>query len=88
MVETCWQVTDVGYLVLFLAVAGGMLWLDSQANSLGNVLRLSEPIDYQGKLCGYDEEVGHLQNSPLSCSIPTRFSSISMKAGKLVESLR
>lgn len=50
------QVTDVGYLILFLAVGFGMLWLDSQANTLGNVLRLSEPIDYQGRLCGYDEE--------------------------------
>ena len=53
------EVTDVGYLLLFLAVAFGMLWLDAQANYLGNVLRLSEPIDYQGRLCGYDEEVGN-----------------------------
>ncbi|CAK9078004.1 unnamed protein product [Durusdinium trenchii] len=51
------QVTDVGYLILFLAVALGMFWLDSCAHSLGNVLRLSEPIDYKGNLCGYDEEV-------------------------------
>eukprot|EP00438_Fugacium_kawagutii_P004749 Skav203086 [mRNA] locus=scaffold447:141236:143077:+ [translate_table: standard] len=56
-INTIRQVTDVGYLILFLAVGFGMLWLDSQANSLGNVLRLSEPIDYQGRLCGYDEEV-------------------------------
>ena len=49
----------MGYLLLFLAVAFGMLWLDAQANYFGNVLRLSEPIDYQGRLCGYDEEVGN-----------------------------
>ena len=54
-INTIRQVTDVGYFILFLAVACGMLWLDSQAKSLGNVLRLSEPIDYQGRLCGYDE---------------------------------
>lgn len=54
-VSTTFEVTDVGYFILFLAVACGMLWLDSQAKSLGNVLRLSEPIDYQGRLCGYDE---------------------------------
>ena len=53
--STTFEVTDVGYFILFLAVACGMLWLDSQAKSLGNVLRLSEPIDYQGRLCGYDE---------------------------------
>ncbi|CAJ1398106.1 unnamed protein product [Effrenium voratum] len=56
-INTIRQVTDVGYLVLFLLVVAGMLWLNASAISLGNVLRLSEPIDYMGRLCGYDDEV-------------------------------
>lgn len=49
--------TDTHCLVLFVIMLGGMLFLDVQAAKHGNVLRLSEPIDFKGKLCGYDEGV-------------------------------
>ena len=48
----------MAYLLLFLLVLFGMLWLDFAAGSYGNVQRLSEPIDYKGRLCGYDKEAG------------------------------
>eukprot|EP00928_Gymnodinium_smaydae_P017577 TRINITY_DN16720_c0_g1_i1.p1 TRINITY_DN16720_c0_g1~~TRINITY_DN16720_c0_g1_i1.p1 ORF type:complete len:653 (-),score=125.55 TRINITY_DN16720_c0_g1_i1:106-2064(-) len=51
------QVTDVPCLVAFLLLIGGMMLLDSDARRYGNVLRLSEPIDFRGRLCGYDEDV-------------------------------
>ncbi|CAE7864183.1 unnamed protein product [Symbiodinium sp. KB8] len=56
-INTIRQVTDVGYLVFFLLVLLLMAKLDADAVSKGNVLRLSEPIDFQGRLCGYDAEV-------------------------------
>ncbi|CAE6966465.1 unnamed protein product, partial [Symbiodinium sp. CCMP2456] len=56
-INTIRQVTDVGYLVFFLLVVLVMAKLDADAVSKGNVLRLSEPIDFQGRLCGYDDEV-------------------------------
>uniref|UniRef100_A0A6V0D1F1 Choline transporter-like protein n=1 Tax=Zooxanthella nutricula TaxID=1333877 RepID=A0A6V0D1F1_9DINO len=51
------QVTDTHCLVAFVVVVVVMLWLDAQASWLGNPRRLSQPIDFRGKLCGYDEEV-------------------------------
>eukprot|EP00931_Biecheleriopsis_adriatica_P036553 TRINITY_DN21047_c0_g1_i1.p1 TRINITY_DN21047_c0_g1~~TRINITY_DN21047_c0_g1_i1.p1 ORF type:complete len:657 (-),score=109.08 TRINITY_DN21047_c0_g1_i1:38-2008(-) len=51
------QVTDVSFLILFVLVLIGMLVLEMDAVTYGNVKRLSEPIDFRGKLCGYDEEV-------------------------------
>lgn len=51
------QCTDIMFLALFLAVLSMMVMLDIEAASLGNVLRLSEPIDFQGQLCGFDPEV-------------------------------
>lgn len=50
-------VTDVPFLIAFMLVGAGMLLLDADALHKGNVLRLSEPIDFQGYLCGYDEAV-------------------------------
>jgi len=49
--------TDVPYLLAFLGVCVIMAALDYEARSSGNVLRLSEPIDFEGNLCGYDDEV-------------------------------
>eukprot|EP00930_Biecheleria_cincta_P060512 TRINITY_DN46151_c0_g1_i1.p1 TRINITY_DN46151_c0_g1~~TRINITY_DN46151_c0_g1_i1.p1 ORF type:complete len:657 (-),score=85.06 TRINITY_DN46151_c0_g1_i1:55-2025(-) len=51
------QVTDVPYLILFILVIIGMIVLEVDSVRYGNVLRLSEPIDFKGRLCGYDEEV-------------------------------
>lgn len=49
--------TDIPYLIAFLMVCGAMLMLNDDATRLGNVLRLFEPIDFQGRLCGYDKGV-------------------------------
>ncbi|CAE8672740.1 unnamed protein product, partial [Polarella glacialis] len=51
------QVTDVPFLLMFIIVLIGMLVLEIDATRYGNVLRLSEPIDFRGRLCGYDEAV-------------------------------
>lgn len=51
------QINDVPCLVAILAVAAAMLVLDTDAVRYGNVLRLSEPIDFQGRLCGFDDAV-------------------------------
>lgn len=51
------RVTDTPCLITFVVVLVIMMWLDSQAWLYGNVLRLSEPIDFKGRLCGYDDEV-------------------------------
>jgi len=49
--------TDVPCLVAFLILLVLMAILDTNAVREGNVLRLSEPLDFQGRLCGYDKEV-------------------------------
>lgn len=51
------QITDTPCLVAFIIVVGLMLWLDCEALLSGNVLRLSEPIDFRGRLCGFDADV-------------------------------
>eukprot|EP00927_Polykrikos_kofoidii_P046284 TRINITY_DN40501_c0_g1_i1.p1 TRINITY_DN40501_c0_g1~~TRINITY_DN40501_c0_g1_i1.p1 ORF type:complete len:652 (-),score=82.00 TRINITY_DN40501_c0_g1_i1:241-2196(-) len=56
------QVTDATCLLCMVAVIIGMLILDSNGRTYGNVLRLSEPIDYKGGLCGFDEG---LEDKPL-----------------------
>mmetsp|Transcript_19845 Transcript_19845/g.42272 ORF Transcript_19845/g.42272 Transcript_19845/m.42272 type:complete len:655 (-) Transcript_19845:38-2002(-) len=51
------QITDVPCLLAFIFMLICMFVLDLDAVRYGNVLRLSEPIDFKGNLCGYDEEV-------------------------------
>lgn len=51
------SVTDTPFLVAILIVSGVMLFLDADAKRYGNVLRLVEPIDFNGRLCGYDKGV-------------------------------
>lgn len=54
--------TDVPCLLLFLFTLAGMMFFDSHARSHGTTNRLFEPVDFQGKLCGYDDGV---QDKPL-----------------------
>lgn len=49
--------TDLPCLVAFLAMLVAMLTLDFNAMNYGNVMRLSEPIDFSGRLCGSDPGV-------------------------------
>jgi len=50
-------VQDECCLALFVIMLIIMGILDYSAGRYGNVLRLSEPVDWQGNLCGFDEDV-------------------------------
>lgn len=51
------QCTDIPFLIAFAIVMIAMVVLDHAAVTHGNVLRLFEPMDFEGRLCGYDEAV-------------------------------
>lgn len=51
------QISDRAFLGAFALMLAVMIYLDFQAMWYGNVLRLSEPLDFRGRLCGYDEGV-------------------------------
>lgn len=51
------QCTDIPFLIAFVIVMIAMIALDHDAVTYGNVLRLFEPLDFKGRLCGYDDAV-------------------------------
>jgi len=51
------ECTDIPFLLLFAVAMALMYTLHQDAAHKGNIIRLFEPVDFEGKLCGFDEEV-------------------------------